>query len=253
MGHIGDVILTEPVVRVLKPHFGRAVLYTNYREAGRLLEIYDEVRPYNEKPTEVSAQGDGIFQPLYEIFPGINHLDGYAKSAGVTLTSAAERLPRVKAGHPRIHEGRYGLIAPETSSWMRSMREWPKEKFAELKTRLEESLGFPFMVLAPTHSFSDMLSLIEHCAVFIGNDSAPAILAQCWGRPSFVICGSTRPEKVLLAPDAVGIIHEVGCNGCKDYARHTDIGCASPICLTDLSAEKVHAAVMEKPILDSAP
>ena len=58
MGHIGDVIITEPVVRALKPHFTRAVLYTHCIAAGRLLEIYDDVRPYAEKPETVSAGGD---------------------------------------------------------------------------------------------------------------------------------------------------------------------------------------------------
>ena len=136
MEHIGDVIITEPVVRVLKPQFGRAVLYTNYVEAGRLLDIYDEVLPYKLKPNAVAHPGDAIFQPLYEVFPGINHLDGYARSAGVTLThSLADRLPRVKGGWPRLREGRYGLIAPDTSSWMRDMRQWPRERFEELKIR----------------------------------------------------------------------------------------------------------------------
>jgi hypothetical protein len=244
MGHIGDVIITEPVVRALKPHFGRAVLYTNHVEAGRLLEIYDEVLPYNQKPVEVTRPGDGIYQPLYEIFPGINHLDGYAKSAGITLMPS-ERLPRVRGGWPRVREGRYGLIAPETSSWMRAMRQWPRDYFDLLKTELEQSLTFPFVMLEPG-PFSNMLSLIEHCDIFIGNDSAPAILAQAWRRPSFVICGSTKPETVLLSADVVGIVHDVGCNGCKDIARHTDIGCASPICLSELSVKAVHAAIMEK-------
>jgi ADP-heptose:LPS heptosyltransferase len=243
MGHIGDVIITEPVTRALKPQFNRAVLYTNYIETGRLLEIYDDVLPYSLRPTEVTRPGDAIFNPLYEIFPGINHLDGFARAAGVTLE---DRLPRVKGGWPRLKEGRYGLIAPETSRWMRQMRQWPGERFAELKSRLESSLGFDVVLLQPSHSFSQMLSLIEHCSLFAGNDSAPAILAQCYHRPSFVICGSTRPERVLLDPAAVGIEHEVGCNGCKDFARHTDIGCASPFCLTDLTVDQVHGVILEK-------
>jgi hypothetical protein len=248
MGHIGDVIITEPVVRALKPHFRRAVLYTNHLEAGRLLEIYDAVLPYAQKPGEVTRPGDAIFQPLYEIFPGINHLDGYARSAGIAPLPypSAERRPLVRGGNPRIVETRYGLIAPETSSWMRGMRQWSGENFAALKARLEQALGIYFVMLDAGHSFSDMLSLIEHCEIFIGNDSAPAILAQAWRRPSFVICGSTRPERVLLDPDAVGIMHDVGCNGCKDFARHTEIGCASPICLTQLAVEDVHATIMEK-------
>ncbi|HWY63419.1 MAG TPA: glycosyltransferase family 9 protein [Rhizomicrobium sp.] len=242
-GHIGDVIITEPVVRVLKRQFNRALLYTHYIEAGRLLEIYDDVLPYDLKPAEVTRPGDAIFNPLYEVFPGANHLDGYARAAGVTLE---DRLPRVKSGWPRIGSGRYGLIAPETSNWMRDMRQWPLERFTELKSRLQAALGFAFVLLGPSHSFCDMLSLIEHCDLFVGNDSAPAILAQSWRRPAFVICGSTRAMRVLLDPSAVGIEHEVGCNGCKDFARHTDIGCASPICLTELTVDKVHAVIMEK-------
>lgn len=246
MGHIGDVILTEPVVRALKPQFRRAVLYTHCWAAGRLLAVYDEVLPYELKPAAVTQPGDAIFNPLYEIFPGVNHLDGYARAAGLSLEGEEARLPKVTGGHPRPREGDYGLIAPETSSWMQAMRQWPREKFEALRTRLEASLGFEFVMLSREHDFGQMLSLIQHCACFVGNDSAPAILAQAWRRPAFVICGSTRPGTVLLSAAAVGIEHWVGCNGCKDIARHTDIACASPMCLEDLDVAQVLAAVREK-------
>jgi ADP-heptose:LPS heptosyltransferase len=124
------------------------------------------------------------------------------------------------------------------------MREWPESRFAELAQCLNEHSGIPFIVLRPSHSFCEMLSLIEHCELFVGNDSGPAILAQCFGRATFVILGATRPDLVLLSDDAIGIIKDVGCNGCKHFARHTDIICASPTCLAELSVEDVFGQVI---------
>ena len=169
-GQIGDILITEPVTRALKPHFTRAVLYTRYPDAGRLLDIYDEVLPYELKPAEVTRPGDALFHPLYEILPASITwtVTPKAREFAPPPFPSADRLPRVKGGWPRLQQGRYGLIAPETSSWMRQMRQWLRENFEGLKTRLEASLGFPFVTLEAAHSFSDMLSLIEHCAIFVG-------------------------------------------------------------------------------------
>jgi heptosyltransferase-2 len=125
------------------------------------------------------------------------------------------------------------------------MREWPLQSFLRLADRLTTLAGVPIVVLDATVGFDDMMSLVEHCDFFVGNDSGPAILAQCFSRPTFVIFGATDPALVLLHEDAVGIWKPVGCNGCKHYARHTDVECATPLCLATLTVDDVVTRMCE--------
>jgi ADP-heptose:LPS heptosyltransferase len=191
---MGDVLLTEPVVRALRQEYDHVTICTDYPRMAALLGVYDEIIPGYERRSEIiDGQYDRVIELLYEIYPGINHLQGYARCAGIEL---ARSVPRIHHSFPRIIEGPYGFIAPDTSFWIRSMREWPRERFEDLATRLEQRLGLPFVFLEQKHTFEDMLSLAEHCELFVGNDSGPAHLAQCFDRPTFVIFGATRPDLV---------------------------------------------------------
>ena len=240
-GHMGDVVLTEPIASALRPHYASVALCTEYVEAGRLLEIYDDVLPYSRRLERDLDDFQETIELIYEIFPGCNHLDGYARFAGV---EPRHRLPRVRRGAKRLIAGPYGLVAPDTSSFVQRMRQWPRERFLELREELQDALGMPFVLLEPHHSFSEMVALCEHSSCFVGNDSGPAILSQCFGRPTFVIFGATSPGLVLLDPGAVPIVSDVGCNGCKHFARHTDIECNTPLCLESLTVEMARNSIV---------
>lgn len=242
-GHIGDVILTEPVIRPLRRQFDHVTIYTDFPLAAGLLEIYDEIRPYSAHLQITPKMYELVLRPVYETYPGINHLDGYARCLKVC---PEYRIPKIRSGFPRSITSSYGFIAPHTSGFVRSMRQWPEERFIDVAYRLQEMLGIPFVILRPEHTFAEMLSLIEHCEIFLGNDSGPAILAQCFGKKAFVIFGATRPDLVLLADTAVGLFHYTGCNGCKHFARHTDIECASPLCLSELTVDTVVTQMLQK-------
>lgn len=241
-GHMGDVLLTEPIARVLRREYGRVALCTEFSRAAALLEVYDEIIPY-ERFLDGSLHGfTRVTEIVYEVYPGCHHFEGYCKCMGLSLD---REIPRIRRGFPRLIDSNYGLIAPDTSWWIRPMRQWSRERFLLLRSKLEDALGIPFILLEPKHGFFEMLSLIENCSCFIGNDSGPAILSQCFGRPTFVVFGATRPDLILLDPRAVGIQVDVGCNGCKHFSRHTDIECATPICLEYLNVEMVFARVLE--------
>ena len=126
------------------------------------------------------------------------------------------------------------------------MREWSKKRFVQLADRLANTMGFSFSFAATWGSFRRMLSLVEHCDLFVGNDSGPAFLAQCFGRPTFVIFGATRPDLILVSETAVGITSDVKCNGCLHFSRHAGIACASPICLETLSVDAAFRQIVER-------
>jgi ADP-heptose:LPS heptosyltransferase len=239
VGHMGDVLLTEPIAAALRADFQNVVLYTDYMEAGRLMPVYDEVRPFLAESQVITRPGDRVLKLVYEVYPGINHLDGFARCAGVTVP---HRVPILRRGSRRLVREPYVLLAPDTSPWIERMRRWPSERLLAVGELIRTSMEMRVLVLNESHSFGDMISLIEHCGALLGNDSGPAILAQCFERPTFVIFGATSPERVLLADSARAIVHPVGCNGCKHFARHTDIECATPLCLDQLSVESVFEA-----------
>jgi hypothetical protein len=242
-GHMGDILLTEPVVRVLRSTYDHVTIFTDFPEVADLLDIFDTIRPYQDRKAISPTAFDRSIGLVYETYPGFNHLDGYAKCAGVSLQ---HRIPKIRTGFPRIVEGPYGLIAPHVSSWIQAMRQWSETKFDELASRLGRIYEIPVVTLRPENTFREMLSLIEHCAWFVGNDSGPAILAQCFCRPTYVIFGATDPQFVLLSDRAVGISLDVGCNGCKHYTRHTEIECATPICLELLDVDAVLAQITKR-------
>lgn len=242
-GHMGDVILTEPVVSALVKGYDRVVLYTEFLNIGHYLAIYDEVLPFSLYEGSAVKETDTVISPLYEIYPGCNHLDGFARSCGVSLE---RRLPNLRSGSLPVRERPYILIAPDTSFWIREMRQWPRARFAELARLMQRFLTPDVVFLEPSHSFAEMMALIEHCEVFVGNDSGPAMIAQCYSRPTFVLFGATLPSLVLLSPLATALVSDVGCNGCKHFARHTDITCATPICLESLCVKDVIAVILER-------
>lgn len=241
-GHMGDVLLTEPIARALRTQCDSIVLCTEFEAAGRLLPIYDAVLPYEDF---INGRLDPSLQQIvlvYEIYPGCHHLDGFARYAGVSLAS---RIPQIRKGSKRPRKDRYALIAPHTSSWIQRMRQWPTERFIELTSLLSEKLNLQCVMLDPSHSFQEMVALTEHCEFFVGNDSGPGILAQCFRRHAYIIFGATHPDRVLIAPEAHGIASKMDCIGCKHFARHTDIECASPLCLEELQTSDVLALILK--------
>ncbi len=235
-GHMGDILLIEPIIDALRDSYKSITIFTDYPHVADLLGIFDTVLPYDEHQRIQPWDFDRTLCLKYEIYPGVNHLDGYAIDAGVTLR---HRVPVIRRGFSPVRQSPYGLIAPAVSTWIRPMREWSLRCFNELSNRLATLSGISIAMLDSATSFDEMLSLVEHCAFFVGNDSGPAILAQCFSRPTFVIFGATLPKLILLRDDAIGIWKDVGCNGCKHLARHTEIECASPLCLEKLTVNDV--------------
>src|ERR1035438_1416248 len=103
-GHMGDVILTEPVASALVKDYDRVVLYTEFLNIGNYLAIYDEVLPFSLYEESAVKESDTVISPLYEIYPGCNHLDGFARSCGVSLE---RRLPNLRSGSLPVRERPY--------------------------------------------------------------------------------------------------------------------------------------------------
>lgn len=238
---MGDVVLSEPIAFALASLGMEVALCTEYEQVGHILATYAHVHPYSDFITEkLYSMYDRVHVLSYELRSELHYLDAYAQDCGVTLQ---RRVPQFRCAFPPLRSGKYGLIAPDTSDWMRNMRMWPLINYERLAAILPAMTGYPWLILRPENSFSEMLSLAANAALFVGNDSGPAILAQAFSVPSVVLFGATSSDKVLFGSAAVGVTNLVGCNGCRHITRHTTIGCTTPFCITGIQIEDVLSAI----------
>src|ERR1051326_1748754 len=98
-GHMGDVILTEPIARALRQDYDNLILFTDYVNVGKLLEAYDEVREFSQLETLQASCNIEKLILAYELHPALHYLDGFAECAGITLR---DRMPRLAGGDERI-------------------------------------------------------------------------------------------------------------------------------------------------------
>lgn len=235
-GHLGDVIMTEPIGRFFQSLYDEVYLATDFIQAKLLIgDSYTDFIKLSECET-CNTEFDRKILLNYELSPNSNYIEGYANSANIILE---DKIPKVKSDWPNLLEENYILIAPHTSHWVYAMRNWGEDNFMKLKNRIENEHKIRVVILNKEYSFTDMLSLIRHCKMLIGNDSAPGIIAQCFNVKSVIIFGATHPKYVFFNQNATSIFRDIDCIGCRHISRHTEIECGSPFCLTELAIETV--------------
>lgn len=239
-GHLGDVIMTEPIGRYFHSQYDEVYLATDFIQAKLLIgDSYTDFIKFSELES-CSMEFDRKIILNYELSPNSNYIEGYANSANIILS---DKIPKVKSDWQNILEDDYVLIAPHTSYWVYAMRNWGEEKFMQLKNRIECEHKIRVVILSKEYSFTDMLSLIRHCKMLIGNDSAPGIIAQCFNIKSAIIFGATHPKYVFFNQNAKSIFRNIDCIGCRHISRHTEIECGSPFCLSELTVETVFDSI----------
>jgi hypothetical protein len=237
-GHLGDVILSEPIARATKSKGYRVALVTEYVHAGILLPVYDKILPYSYYTEILNGSKDEDYTVLaYELHPDDHYIDGYAKCADIDIQG--DRMPLLKRGFQRLKTEAYCLIAPHTSYWAQPMREWEYSRYEELGQRIKSDFVLETVFLDLRYSFEEMLGLIEHCSIFVGNDSGPGIIAQAFSRPSLILFGATDPNKVLFSKHAKALVADVGCNGCRQWSRDSRVICNTPLCMSSICVEFV--------------
>lgn len=233
-GHLGDVVMTEPVARFLSQYVNTICLATDVKQADLLFateeKTYDKIFPH-DKLVAREIDCDAVLKMVYELSSSEKtYIQGYMEYAGFG-EQAMHALPRLNDNWQRIEEGEYILIAPHTSRWEEGKRNWGYEKFLELAQMLESEYGMSCILLEREYSFPQMLSLIRHCAVFVGNDSGPAVIAQSFDKKSFVIFGGTSPSYLHLCRNAVAIYDRNRHALCKHEHRKDEMDCCEEFCM----------------------
>lgn len=85
--------------------------------------------------------------------------------------------------------------------------------------------------------------LIQHCRLFIGNDSALAHLAGVSSVPSIVVFGPSNPHRVApVGNGTIAIRKEFLCSPCSDSVADVFKSCSNSLkCTRDLSVQEVSA------------
>jgi len=145
----------------------------------------------------------------------------------------------LKKGWKKIIKGNYILIAPYTSQWEEKKRNWGYNKFIELAKLLEAEYNTKCVILEKNYSFSEMMSLINHCDFFIGNDSSPAILALSFKKKSFIIFGAARPNYMPMSEFLVPIYDRNRHKLCHHNSRQEELDCCEEFCMERIKVNKV--------------
>jgi ADP-heptose:LPS heptosyltransferase len=170
------------------------------------------------------------------------YIQGYMESIGF-YDFKFDDIPKLTQSWPRIVEREYVLIAPHTSWWEEKKRNWGYSKFFELKDLVEKELGKKCVVLEKDYSFSDMMSLIQHCEFIIGNDSGPTVIAQSFNKKSFIIFGATHPKYLHLSKNVLSIYDKERHKLCSHKNREEEIKCCEEFCMDRIRVPDVFATI----------
>ena len=241
-GHLGDVVMTEPVARFLSKYINDISLVTEIRDARNLFDVYKNAYPLSDL-VEGKIQADTIVRLVHERSDNKKtYIQGYMESVGF-YDLKFDDIPKLTQSWPRIIEREYVLIAPYTSWWEEKKRNWGYSKFLELKDLIEKELGKKCVVLGKDYSFSDMMSLIQHCEFIIGNDSGPTVIAQSFNKKSFIIFGATHPRYLHLSKNVVSIYDKDRHKLCSHKNREEEIKCCEEFCMDRIRVPDVFATI----------
>ena len=140
------------------------------------------------------------------------------------------------------------------------LKQWPKERFAELTARLTRELGFTVVlcgapsdkarvqsiaqdcgvgpvVLAGETDIKELAALFKRAHMVVSADSGPLHLANAVGANVVALFGPTRPE--ITGPQGQGrikvLMRDVGCNAAPCYY----LECPDNRCMKALTVDDV--------------
>ncbi|KKT62473.1 MAG: LigA [Candidatus Giovannonibacteria bacterium GW2011_GWC2_44_9] len=236
--NLGDAIMTEPVARFLSKYVDRICLATDIEGAGSILKIYDKVYKYSQI-TAGEIDCDIMIKLVYELSDNQKtYIQGYMESIGFGDVILND-IPILKSDWENIIDGEYILIAPFTSSWEGKKRSWGYKNFSELAKLLEKEYKSKCIILENHYSFKEMMSLIKHCKFFVGNDSAPGIIAQSFKKKVFIIFGATHPKYIHMSENAFPIYDQNRHKLCSHNTRQEEIDCCEEFCMERITVNEV--------------
>lgn len=229
-GHLGDVVMTEPVAKFLSKFVKNVSLATEVKEAETLFDTYHTIYQYSDL-VEGKIKSDVVVRLVHEWSNNTKtYINGYMESVGFSDININD-IPSLKDSWQKVEEEKYVLIAPYTSFWEEKKRDWGYEKFIQLKDLIEDQLKIKCVILEKEYSFSQMVSLIRHAEFVVGNDSGPTVISQSFNKKSFIIFGATHPKYLHLSNNVVSLYNNSRHELCGHKTREEEIRCCEEFCM----------------------
>ena len=197
---LGDVIMTEPVLRYFYKAGHLVNIITNYDF------IFENSPYYINHQTNIDFNLDGVYeQNRYKLTT-----DAYFEACGIDYKqlSIADRkpclyIPEVEIG---IEKHSYVLIhnTPCPTGKYRNVYTDYNKIFDYLKSR-----NINYILIEPNkYDFKFLCSLVRNAKLFIGLDSSPAHIAQVYDIPSIIFMGNVNPAYRYLGDKQTYMFNE---------------------------------------------
>jgi ADP-heptose:LPS heptosyltransferase len=167
---------------------------------------------FNSRAKKIIGMNREQFKTIYDNYVPIRTKPHLTETY---IDVAAAVIPNIEREQIKIfpseinREGK--IIIHPFGGW--KAKEWNLNKFVELAIRFKKNydvclispeekipediislLEKEKVIFIQTNTVQELITEIERCSVFIGNDSGPLYIASLLGKPTFTIYGPTNPE-----------------------------------------------------------
>ena len=242
---MGDVVVTEPIVRKIKEKWPNAKL-TYYTAKPDVIKYFkaqpDEVVKIDDndvvKDTLHDTDNEIKFDLdlSYESREETSFIDAYADVVNIKFDSQEDKQVSLVCDEEPLVKDKYVVVCGDGSGW--PGKTWELENYAEVIKHIK-TMGYKVYETGLTHTeesepeyheceFDKLINLIANCEFYVGTDNGPMHLARGFDKPCFIIAGAALPyysspnrKNVFYIQDAthpgIGIKH-------KQFFNLTDQG-----------------------------
>lgn len=245
---MGDVLLTEPVVRALKIKYPNAKV-TMY--VGNSRGAKDIVQYFKSKPDEIigieenllvqdylySQKGFDLRIDLdlsYESHLSYNYIDAYFETAGfdekfipdkddnlelIKYVKDEEKIPQLEYNQERIIKEKYVAIELFGSNW--SGKQFSNQLKWQQTILKAKELGYKIVFLSninpireiadivnDNNDFNLLLNYLKYCEFFIGTDCGSMHIATGFNKKCFVINGTALSNKTSYSKNIYAVTNK---------------------------------------------
>ena len=207
---MGDVVVTEPIVRKIKEKWPNAKL-TYYTAKPDVIKYFkaqpDEVVKIDDndvvKDTLHDTDNEIKFDLdlSYESREETSFIDAYADVVNIKFDSQEDRQVSLVCDEEPLVKDKYVVVCGDGSGW--PGKTWDLENYAEV-IKYIKTLGYKVYETGVTHTeeseseyheceFDKLVNLIANCEFYVGTDNGPMHLARGFDKPCFLIAGAALP------------------------------------------------------------
>ena len=207
---MGDVVLTEPIVRKLREKYPEAKI-TFYTAKP------DVIKYFATQPDEVVKidENDVVKDTLYEVDSVIkfdldlsyesreetSFIDAYAQVVNVEFDNPLDKHVSLVCNDKPLVDDKYVVVVGDGSGW--PGKTWEMENYAEV-IKYIKSMGYKVYETGVTHTeesepeyheceFDQLVNLIANCEFYVGTDNGPMHVARGFNKPCFIVAGAALP------------------------------------------------------------